>query len=64
MPAPQPNLFESEHDRAVRDMIVQFEQQLATATTPLEREELRLAIASWKEQLNPPATPRRKPTKR
>lgn len=63
----QPHLFESDHDRTVRDMIAQFELQLATANTPLERAELKLAIASWKEQLKPPAPcrpKRRKPSKR
>jgi hypothetical protein len=67
MSTPQPHLFESEHDRTVRDMITEFERQLATATTPLERAELRLAIASWKQQLDPPApckAPRRKAAKR
>lgn len=56
-PMKQPTLFDSEHDQAVRDLIAQFEKQLATATTDFERRELKQAIESWKRSLEPVAQP-------
>lgn len=40
-------LFDSQYQHAVADMVSQFQQQLAEATTPEERRELETAIRSW-----------------
>lgn len=50
----QPSLFQSERERAVRDMVELFRSQLATAHTPMERSELEVAIESWCATLQPP----------
>lgn len=40
-------LFDTEEQQAISDMVRLFQEQLKTATTPLERRELELAIQSW-----------------
>ncbi len=37
-------LFDTEEQQAISDMVRLFQEQLKTATTPLERRELELAI--------------------
>jgi hypothetical protein len=50
----QPSLFDSDYDQAVRDMILELRRLFATSTDAYERCELRLAIRSWENALEPP----------
>lgn len=47
-----PTLFESDRDKAIRDIVEQFKAQLNTATSPEERAALKLAIRSWMASLD------------
>lgn len=59
----QPSLFDPPYDVAVRDMVELFKRQLNDASTPLEVEEINMAIRSWLNALEPVKKAKRKPRK-
>lgn len=56
----QTQLFPSEHDQCVLEMLAHFQQQLQEASTAQEKQAIRWAMESWASTLGPPAPSRAK----
>jgi hypothetical protein len=57
-----PTLFDDDYDVAIYDMVDRFKRQLDSASTDLERAEIKQAIRSWLAALEPPAASKKKPS--